>query len=308
MHKIIVLCVFIMALVMIGECIELPGGQSQSITGQGSAGNAAGQQTGQPPAFTYPPGSFSAGRTNTINLQVPTVNIPANRNKESNQSTTTGGETGTSTTLQSLAFTMTSDVKGSGNFAVSSFLEGHGYDNKAYQLFSSVNGSLTQSRNIKFIQDRKSGASTDVGTMSYELAKIDVQDSTLFSGSSYNDVTKLNNHEDLIQDVTNARAIAKNSAYGSQSFSLAYDNETSTEGLVNNYLAYKIDTNFVGSSSLHAVTNGTDIMQSYIGRIRMNRTIADQSRVHETTAEDTQLECCKTSSFCCPQKFDTSDL
>jgi hypothetical protein len=270
---------------VIGECSELPGGESRSIVGENSIGTASDQ-----PVFTYPQGSFRAG--DPSNYVVPQVNLP--KPKPNPEANSNEGEN-SSTTSSPMDFAMTSDVAGTGSFTMRYCLEGQGIDNRAYQLTSAKYGNLNQSRELNFTNEISTG-STDTGTINYALAKIDIQDSLGFVGLSYNDIAKFKNYKDSIQDETTAGAISRTSIYSSQSLNVNEDDDVSKE-LINNYTVYNIDTKFVGSSNLHAITNGTEIMQSYIGQIAMHRALASQLRYNHTMGEDAMLECgCGNSS------------
>jgi hypothetical protein len=287
-------------LIVIGECIDSPGGFSIS-----TSGNSAGSTSGQPPAFSYPPGSsFKAG--NPSNYVVPIVKIPPHPNPSPNQQTTNNASNGTG--IQKLYFSMTSDVKGNGSFALLSRMDGQENDDRTYQLISAPYGSLSQSRIMTYGKDSES-TDTEEGSLNYSLDQINVKDSLLFVGQSYSDVTKLKNNANIIRDYTRAGAIAKDSAYGIQSFTATFDNITSLKELVNNYLAYKINTRFVGSSDLHAIANGSEIMQSYAGQIALNRTIGSQFKSNLTAYEDPVLGCCNQLIPFSPRRiFDPSEL
>ena len=280
MNAIFSLCLLLLSLMVIGECSELPGGESRSIVGESSIGTASDQ-----PVFTYPQGSFRGG--DPSNYVVPQVNLPkpTPKNPEANSN----GEEGNGSANSQMAFAMTSDVAGTGSFTMRTSLEGQGIDNRAYQLMSAKYGNLNQSRELSFSKDSQD-VDTGNGTIYYALAKIDIQDSTGFVGLSYNDIAKFKNYKDSIQDETTAGAISRTSMYRSQSMDVNEDDDVSTE-LLNNYTIYNIDTKFVGSSNLHAITNGTEIMQSYIGQIAMHRGIASQLRYNHTMGEDPILDC-----------------
>jgi len=282
---------------VIGECSELPGGESRSIVGESSIGTASDQ-----PVFNYPQGSFRAG--DPSNYVVPQVNLPKPNPEPKDNST---GDEGNSSGNHQMAFAMTSDVAGTGSFTMRTCLEGQGIDNRAYQLMSAKYGNLNQSRELIFSKDSQN-VDTGNGTIDYALAKIGIQDSLEFFGLSYNDIAKFKNYKDSIQDETTAGAISKTSIYSSQSLNVNEDDDVSKE-LLNNYTIYNIDTKFVGSSNLHAITNGTEIMQSYIGQIAMHRGIASQLRYNHTMGEDPMLECdCGNSSVFNSETAESSSL
>jgi len=186
---------------------------------------------------------------------------------------------------------MMSDVNGTGSFAVRSKLEGRdvvGY--KACQSVSARYGDLDQSRIIKFSE--YSAATTEYN---YLMANIDSQDAIYFVGKSYSDISRFQNRDDSIQEYISAGAISKASRFKSQYLRVSINDSNDTKTLYNNYAVYNINTKFVGSSDLHAVTNSTDIMQSYIGQITLNRTIYNQFMSNDTFVQDHWLPCCSSS-------------
>ena len=300
MHKIPVFCLLFLVLIVIGECIDLPGGESISVSGQDSAGAAS----GQPPVYSYPRWSFRAG--DPSNYVVPSVKIPPRPTPDSDGSSEgdiySEGQGTRGTRVSS--FTMTSDVAGNGSFAIRSCLEGQKYENKAYQLMSAKYGNLSQSRELSYSTDSQSDLETETGTVDYALAKIDMRDSTIFIGQSYNDITELKNNDALIQDdFTRAGAISKNSLYSSQALKVNLEDAESTQKLLNNYIVYSIDTRFVGSSNLHAITNNTEVDQFHVGQFALNRSIVSQLRCNNTTFADSWLECCLGDYLTMPKNY-----
>ena len=289
MNAIISLCLLLslLSLMVVGECSELPGGVIKSVVGEGSTGPDSGQ-----PVFTYPQGSFRAG--DPSNFVVPQVSRPASPQQPATPETE--NDVNNSMTGPQIAFTMTSDVAGAGSFTMRNFLEGQGNENKAYQLMSAKYGNLNQTRELSFSRDSQSvDMDNETGTLNYALTKIDIQDSIGFFGLSYSDISKFKNNNDFIQDENRAGALSRTSTYRSQSLKVNEDDDVQSE-LLNNYIVYNINTKFVGSSNLHTTTNGTEIMQSYIGQIAMQRGIASQLRFNHTMSEDSMLECCPVPS------------
>jgi hypothetical protein len=286
MNWILFLWLLLLGSIVIGECFDLPGGESQSIAGQNSIGT--GTASGQP-VFKYPKGSFSAG--DASNYVVPQVFLP--KPTRESQTSATNNINGNVTVSPQMAFDMRSNVTGIGSFATRNYLDMNEYDNKAYQLTSAKFGNLTQSRELSFLKD-SAASSTDLGTFSYALSQLGVQDSTSFVGLSYNDIAKFKNNKDFIQDVTRTGAISRASVYRSQSLKVDDEDENRSREmlLVNDYTAYGVDTRFVGSSDLHAITNGTEIMQSYIGQIALNRKISSQFMANDTFLDEPWLPCC----------------
>jgi hypothetical protein len=279
----------IISLFLIGDCEELfqmPGGGSKSV---GPNDKPIYDESSSPPVYNSP-------RTVVItrdpaNYMNPAVTISkftpsTDTSSKNNNLSGLGGGTGT------FGFSMTSEVAGTGKFSARSMLEGlNGLDHKAYNSVSAKYGDLTQSRNIKFFED-----SSDGSEFNYTRGNIYTQESTKFFGNSYSDISKYQNNEDLIQEIITSGAISKNSSFASQHVQVSLDgNETKT--LHNNYTAYNIDTRFVGSSDLHSITNGTEIMQTYIGQIVLVRKIVSQFMSNDTLLADEWLPCCNSSSI-----------
>jgi hypothetical protein len=149
----------------------------------------------------------------------------------------------------------------------------------------------------------------DSGSVDYAQAKIDKNDSILFVGQSYNDITELHNNDDLIQDdIIRAGAISKNSSYSSQSLKVNIENEINNTELINNYIIYSTNTRFVGSSNLHAITNGTEIDQFYSGQFAIDRSIVSQLRFSNITAEDSWLDCCFGGYLTMPKNYQMGSM
>lgn len=298
MHKIPVFCLLFLVLIVIGECIELPGGKSISVSGQDSAGSAS----GQPPVFSYPGVSFSAGHPS--NYVVPAVKIPPSPSSSESKESSQGSNLAGTTSNQVLGFTMMSDVSGTGKFATWSCLGGQKYMNKAHELMSAISGDLTQSSQLSYSVDRESNVETDSVTFGYALAKIDKRDSILFVGQSYNDITELHNNNDLLQDdIIRAGAVSRTSVYSSQSLKVNIEDEINNTELVNNYIVYNTGSRFVGSSNLHAITNGTEIDQFYSGQYALNRTIVSQLRFSNITTANSWLDCCLGGYLTMPNNY-----
>jgi hypothetical protein len=286
MHKIFFVLLLFLVLMLVGECYDMSGGESTSVVGPGSIGTSSSQ-----PVYDYSRGSFSTGRPS--NYVVPQINI---RSTNSESDTSSGSNSnGTLTGSPQMAFAMTSDVAGTGAFAIRNYLAAKESDNKAYQLMSAKNGSLTHSSELSFYKDSQTSTDEDTNTLYYAIAKIAILDSISFVGKSYSDISRFENNEDFIQDVTRAGAISKGRLYHSQSLMANFTNVTDSKDVRNNYIVYDVSGRFVGSSNLHAITNNTEIMQSYIGEIAMNRNITSQVRYNRTSVMDPVLECCNPS-------------
>jgi len=277
MFKNLSLCILFLGFILIGECYDLHGGDNKVVIGLGSDGTAS-----SPPVYSYPKNTIIT--RDPSNYVVPVITLPQST---STDSTSTDGSNLSGSGIGTMMFTMTSDVAGTGSFAVRSKLDGQENDYKAYQSISAKYGILTQSRKMRFAEDEET--STE---LNYTLAKIDSQDSIKFFGRSYSDISKFQNKNDLIQEFMRAGAISKTSQFSSQYLQLSLDNANDTKTLYNNYTAYNIDTRFVGSSDLHAITNGTEIMQSYIGQIALTRKISSQFMGNDTFLDDYWLPCC----------------
>lgn len=169
-------------------------------------------------------------------------------------------------------------------------MDGSEYDNNAYQLMSARYGNLTQSREVSFIKERRSG-SLGSDEITYSLAQISIQDSMRFLGMSYTDLTRFRSDRDLIQEGIRTGAISRTSMYRSQSLDLQLEGDNYRH-LMNNYTAYNIDTRFVGSSNLHVITNSSEIFESYIGRIAVKRDLGSQMKLNDTIYDVGMLECC----------------
>lgn len=281
MYKIpIIMCILLFMVPV--ECQSLPGGESIIVTGPDLISSS-----GQPPVYNYPRISFGMGDPSSY--VVPAVKVkpgpePSDKNKSSSVIPSGTG------TQPAMVFTMSSDVSGTGRFFQRSFVDGDGYDDKAYQLMSARYGNLTQSRDVSFIKERGAG-SLGSDEANYTLARIEIQDTMRFFGISYTDLTKLKNDRDIVQEDTRTGAIARTTSYRSQSLDLYLEGET-YKHLMNNYLLYNIDTRLVGSTNLHAVTNTTEIFESYLGRIAIKRYIGNHLMFNGTAADAGGLECC----------------
>lgn len=283
MPKILTSWILLLGLILIGECYEdLPGGENMAVIGhgQGSDGSAS-----SPPVYGYPKNAIIT--RDPSNYVVPVINIPR-PNPSDGTSTSSNGNLSSSRD-GTIFFAMTSDVEGSGSFAVKSKFEEHDESYKAYQSVSARYGNLTQSRKMSFSEDEQ--ASTDIA---YSLGKIDIDESIQFVGISYSDISRFRNKDDLIQENIRAGAISKESRFISQYLQISLDNNE-TKTLYNNYTIYNIGTRFVGSSDLHSITNGTEVMQTYIGEIALNRKIASQFKANNTFLTDEWLPCCNSS-------------
>lgn len=279
MYKIpIIMCILL--LMMPVECQSLPGGESITVIGPDFRSSS-----GQPPVYNYPRGAVGMG--DPSNYVVPAVKVkPSPKPPDGNKSSSLIG----GGTQPAMVFTMSSDVSGTGRFVQRSFVDGEGYDDKTYQLMSARYGNLTQSREVSFIKERVDG-SLGSDAANYTLARIEIQDTMRFFGLSYTDLTKLKNDRDRVQEDTRTGAISRTTSYRSQSLDLYLEGET-YKHLMNNYLVYNIDTRLVGSTNLHAVTNTTEIFESYLGRIAIKRSIGNHLMFNGTAADAGGLECC----------------
>jgi hypothetical protein len=280
MAKFVLLGLLLLCLILVGECYNLPGGENIAITGQGSAGTDS-----SPPVYDYP--KTTVITRDPAKYIVPSINI-IKTTPEANPSSEGNNASGLSSATPTMVFTMTSDVAGMGSFAVRSNLDGHDKeDYKAFQTISAKYGNLTQSREMRFAEAEQTGSD-----LSYSLASIDTQDSIKFYGQSYSDISRFQNKDDLIQENLKSGAISKASRFISQYYAQVSLADNGTKKLYNNYTVYNIDTRFVGSSDLHAITNGTEIRQSYIGQIALERKIASQFMANETLLDDEWLPSC----------------
>ncbi|HOL44782.1 MAG TPA: hypothetical protein PK659_11050, partial [Methanothrix sp.] len=193
------------------DCQSLPGGESVTVTGEGSMHSA-----GQPPVYSYPGSSFSMG--DPSNYVVPAVKVkptPPKPNPNPSENNESYGSSGQPV----MVFMMSSDVSGTGRFSTRSFMDGREYDNNAYQLMSARYGNLTQSREVSFIKESVSGSLGSYAT-TYALAQISIRDSMRFLGMSYTDLTRFRNDKDMIQEGIRTGAIVRTSMYRSQSLDM----------------------------------------------------------------------------------------
>ena len=280
MSKFIFLWLLLLGLVLIGECHELPGGENIAVNGQATSGTGS-----SPPVYNYP--KTTVITRDPANYMVPATTIPKRPTTETPAGSNNISSLGTA--APTMVFTLTSDVEGTGFFALRSKLEKQDEDYRAYQSISAIYGNLTHSRKMRFTEDEQ--ISTDIN---YTLVNIDTQDSIEFVGKSYRDISRFQNKDDLIQEKMRAGAISKTSRFVSQHLQVSFDNNE-TKTLRNDYTVYNIDTRFVGSSDLRATTNGTEIMQTYIGQIVLNRKIGSQFVANDTFLDDQWLPCCNSS-------------
>ncbi|ABK14856.1 hypothetical protein [Methanothrix thermoacetophila] len=279
----VIMCILFIAIMIPAKCLSLPGGESVTVIGEGSTSSSP---PGQPPVYRYPGISFGMG--DPSNYVVPIVKpkpTPPKPDGKSGQNVSYG-----TSVSPVMVFTMSSDVSGTGRFSTRSFMDGSEYDNNAYQLMSARYGNLTQSREVSFIKERRSG-SLGSDEITYSLAQISIQDSMRFLGMSYTDLTRFRSDRDLIQEGIRTGAISRTSMYRSQSLDLQLEGDNYRH-LMNNYTAYNIDTRFVGSSNLHVITNSSEIFESYIGRIAVKRDLGSQMKLNDTIYDVGMLECC----------------
>ncbi len=133
------LLLLMLGFILIGECYEARG-ENIAVIGPGSSFGTA-----SPPPIYNSPKTIVITR-NPANYMTPAVTIskftPTTDTPPKNDNLSSLG-----TSNPTMVFTMTSDVKGMGGFAVRSKLEGpDDEDYKAYQSVSARYGNLTQSR------------------------------------------------------------------------------------------------------------------------------------------------------------------
>jgi hypothetical protein len=285
----LLVCLSLLGLILIGECMEATPVASVSksvVNGKDSSSE------GSAPVYDYPTSAVIT--RDPANYMTHAVIITKNTHNPTTEKSSESDNL-SSNESPNMQFNMSSYVQGTqetGKYlSVWSKLEGIDEDYKAHQSISASSGTLTQSRRISFSKHMQTGTE-----LNYSRENIDIQDSIEFSGKDYNDISRFRNGDDLIQENIKASEINKDSRFNSQSLIVSVDNNE-TKTLSNNYTNYNIRTEFTGSSDLHAITNGTEIMQYYTGQIELSRKITNQFMANHSLLEDHWLPCCNVSDW-----------
>ncbi len=290
----LVLSIF-MSLLFIILIVQLSGGSSVTISGNGSSGNGLVPfiNTARPP--TYSPLDPSQYQT-----PIPPT-IPDQGKSDSSKSNLNSNGTINESDQAPIGFTMISMVKGtSGNDILSGFSEWRSIDDgmgqKTKQASSASEGTLKESKAIFFTTSDSTST-----TANSSRSAILFNDQIEFNGTAYHDRAIFLNNGERLRNSFESASITKSSTYRGMFDSLDQnEDELTTKSHINTSTRYRLSTRNVGVIKFDRMTKPDglaktpeeEISVEYIGKFAFDMNINNsQSWVYSGESDD-WLPCC----------------